>query len=96
MAGPALHLKPWTDQRRVLASEDPGRPARTLAGSHIADLVHLRKAVILCPMCVRKFDGRSVGYITNPDVPFCGARCDGCKEMGMERRLFLHHEHMPK
>lgn len=93
---PALHLKPWTDQRRVLDSEDRGRPARTLAGSHIADLVHLRKTVILCDLCRPKFDNRAVGYVTNPKIPMCSARCDGCKDQGMDRRLFLHHQNLPR
>lgn len=93
---PALHLVPWTDQRRLADQEHRGRPARTLAGSHVSDLVSLRKSVILCSTCLPKFNARAVGYVTSPNIPLCGARCDGCKENGMERRLFLHHQHMPR
>ena len=93
---PALHLVPWTDQRRMADLEDKGRPARTLAGSHISDLVHLRKAVILCSTCLPRWKPEKVGYVTSPRIPMCGARCDGCKENGMGRRMFLHHQHMPR
>lgn len=91
-----LHLLPWTDQRRLADQEFKGRAARTLAGSHVADLVHLRKSVILCSNCQPKFNAKANGYISPKNVPLCGARCDGCKDMGMERRLFLHHQHLPR
>jgi hypothetical protein len=53
----ALHLKPWTEERLARESEDPGRAARTLAGSHIADLAALKKAIILCEGCVKNGRG---------------------------------------
>jgi len=91
-----LQLVPWRDERPLSELEDKGRPARTLAGSHIADLVHLRKGIMLCSTCLPKWNPKSVGYITAPTVPMCGGRCDGCKENGMDRRMFLHHQHMPR
>lgn len=92
----ALHLKPWTEQRIARESEDPGRSARTLAGSHIADLAALKKAIILCDGCARKQGAAPNGYVTNSRIPFCGGKCDGCREIGMDRRLFIHHTNMPR
>lgn len=93
---PALHLKPWTAQRLVARDEYQGRAARTLAGSHISDLVSLRKAVMLCHKCQHKFAASKAGYVTRSSIPYAGGRCDGCKEVGMKRRLYLHHQHLPR
>jgi hypothetical protein len=92
----ALHLNPWTEQRLALESESKGRPVGTLAGSHIADLVALKKTVILCDGCVRKWGSARNGYVTQSRIPFCSANCDGCCEMGTDRRLFLHHSQLPR
>lgn len=95
-AAPALHLKPWTEQRMALASESTGKKSGTTAGSYISDLVSLKKAILLCSSCRPKFDIKSNGYVTQARMPMCGGKCDGCKEMGMGRRLFLHHSQMPR
>lgn len=92
----AVHTKPWTDQRMVLEAEHQGRNARVTAGSHIADLVALKKTILLCHKCSPKFGSAKSGYVTSKNIPFAGARCDGCKEMGMDRRVFLHHANMPR
>lgn len=92
----ALHLNPWTDQRLVADDESTGKKSGQLAGSYIADLVSLRKAVMFCPTCLPKFDSRKAEYVTDPAIPHCIGKCDGCKDMGIERRLFLHHQNMPR
>lgn len=76
--------------------EDRGRAARTLAGSHMADLAHLQKAILLCSTCVRRFDAKSNGYVTDRTMPLAAARCDGCREMGMDRHVFVHSQNMPR
>lgn len=93
---PALHLKPWTEQRMVFESEGGGRSARVSAGSHISDLVSLQKTILLCHKCAPKFSSAKNGYVTNKNIPFACARCDGCKENGMDRRVFIHHSNMPR
>lgn len=80
----------------VLQYEDRGRAERTLAGSHIADLAHLMKTILLCDNCVGKFDAKRNGYVTDRTMPLCAARCDGCREMGMDRHVFLHSQNMPR
>lgn len=92
----ALHLKPWTDQRLTLAAESTGKKSGTTAGSYIADLVSLKKAILLCPACLPKFGAAQNGYVTQSRMPMCGGRCDGCKDNGMDRRLFLHHSQLPR
>lgn len=76
--------------------EDQGRTARTLAGSHIADLVSLKKTILLCSACSPKFNSARNGYVTNRTMPLCVAKCDGCKEPGSDRHVYLHHQNMPR
>lgn len=92
----ALHLNPWTDQRLVLDDESTGKKSGQTAGTYIADLVSLKKTVMLCDNCAPKFDAKRNGYATSPNIPHCIGKCDGCKEMGMERHLFLHQQNMPR
>jgi len=91
----ALHLKPWTPQRLV-SRDEYQRPSGTVAGSHIADMVHLKQAICLCHKCQHKFAATKAGYVTRSNLPFVGGRCDGCNEMGFERRLYLHHKNLPQ
>lgn len=92
----ALHLKPWDDRRLTLAMEHTGRKAGTTAGSYIDDLVAQKKTVILCTGCSPKFASAANGYATRKSMPICAAKCDGCREDGMDRRLFVHHQNMPR
>lgn len=93
---PALHLKPWDDQRLLADSEHTGKKSRVTAGSYIDDLAELRKTITLCSNCSPKFNAASRGYVTERTMPLCTARCDGCKETGGDRRLYLHHRNMPR
>lgn len=90
-----LHLKPWTTQRLAMADLHTGKKSGQMAGTYISDLVTLRKAISLCVDCLPKFNAARNGYVTCKNIPMVGGRCDGCKEDGMERRLFLHHQNMP-
>lgn len=92
----ALHLKPWTDERLTLDDESTGKKSGQMAGTYISDLVALQKTVLLCPTCLPKFDAKRAGYVNAPSMPHCIGKCDGCKDMGIERRLFLHHQNMPR
>lgn len=92
----ALHLTPWTDERLALDDESEGKKFGQLAGSYISDLAALRKAIILCPTCLPKFASAKNGYVTETRMPHCMGKCDGCRDMGMERRIFVHHQQIPR
>lgn len=91
-----LNLIEWTDERLVLDDESAGKKFGQMAGSYIADLVSLRKTIILCPSCLPKFSAAKNGYVTQSRMPLCMGKCDGCRDMGMERRLFVHHQQIPQ
>lgn len=60
---------------------------RTTAGSRIADLVALEKAVSLCPACRPRFNALQADYRTYPNVPQARGTCDGCGEGGVNEIL---------
>jgi hypothetical protein len=91
-----LHLKPWTDQRLTMAMGHTGKKSGQLGGSYISDLVSLKKCITLCVGCSRKFSAASNGYVTDRSIPKCSASCDGCKDMGHDRNVYVHHQNMPK
>jgi hypothetical protein len=64
--------------------------------AHCRSRAALKKAIILCGFCVNKWNAAPNGYVTNSRIPFCGGKCDGCREIGMDRRLFIHHTNMPR
>jgi hypothetical protein len=60
---PALHLKPWTEERLTEASEHTGRKSGQSAGAYVLDLAALQKAILLCDGCVPKFDARRLRWL---------------------------------
>lgn len=94
---PYLHLVPWTEERVTQASEHQGRKAGTTAGSFIDDLAELKKSIVLCQSCAPKFrNARVRGYTIKHGLPLVSGRCDGCKDEGRDRILFIHHQNMPR
>ena len=64
------------------------------AGGWIADLVDLKKAIMLCFLCMRKFDWKKNGYVPRKAVPGYNhvlANCDACLSWG-RAKLFLPRE----
>lgn len=64
--------------------KDPGRPDLITPGGYIYDLAALKKAILLCWKCSRKFNYQSVGYEkVEPVIPgynYVISTCDGCKK----------------
>lgn len=60
-----------------------------LAGTRVLDYAALGKAILLCGMCVHKFDAARHGYVTKRDLPFARSTCDGCRRFDPQCRLFL-------
>lgn len=76
-----LPKSPTRNDRLRNAIGQRGAPRKMLAGSWIADLAALGKAIVLCNMCERKFNPRSVGYASKqlwPGATFVIGDCDGC------------------
>lgn len=72
-----------------------GRPVRTLPGSHVADLVSLGKAVVLCVHCESKFAHNRHGYERRTVVPsadYVIGDCDGCRNRNARCTLYLKRE----
>lgn len=88
-----IHAKEyWTAPRRLWASVDTGRKPGRLPGGHVGDIADLKKAVMLCPSCVGKFNPKSHGYVTKSNLPFVRGKCDGCKSYMQRGHLFVHHK----
>ena len=69
-----------------------GRPEKTLPGSHVADLVALGKAIVLCGRCEGKFDHKRHGYASRKVAPYQSwivGDCDGCKAIQARCVLYL-------
>lgn len=79
-----------TRQQTARLAEDPGRKSGRLAGGHVADMVALDRAVMLCATnCAGKFNAKAARYATRPSIPFAIGRCDGCGQMHPQNRLFV-------
>lgn len=79
----------WGIQDVLKSQEDPGRKKGKPSGSYIDDLVALKKAVILCDLCVRKFNAKKAGYEKPSRFSTVRGKCDDCREMGFGT-LFVH------
>jgi hypothetical protein len=81
-----------TPRARLAAIQWQGRNIRLVAGSHIADMAHLGKAITLCKYtCERKFDAKKYDYIKATLHPFSDgviADCDGCRSKMVPANLF--------
>lgn len=77
-------------RRRSVPREAPGRPVGHPEGSWIADLVALRKAIILCRTCDHRFDPDRHHYYKDRKFPFVQGRCDGCRQFAYQGRLHIH------
>lgn len=67
-----------------------GAPTKTMRGTWISDLAALGKAIVLCEMCVRKWDPARHGYESKdifPGQKFVLGECDAC---GVQCQGTLH------
>jgi hypothetical protein len=67
----------------------PGRKIGGTHGSWISDLVELKKSIVLCHACTRKFDHKKNNYYKQCEFPHVLGKCDACKNFG-KGDLFLH------
>jgi len=70
--------------------------ARLLAGTRVGDMVALKRAIALCPMCINKFDVRRNGYVQRPTMPFVRGKCDGCRQHSDQNHFLFHKDAMPQ
>ena len=77
-----VHRNWNTPVNLVKSAEAAGKPVRLVAGSWIADLCALRKAVMLCEgKCTRRWNAEAYGYErVKPCMNHTTAngQCDGC------------------
>lgn len=81
----------WTPQARLNAGQSPGRRPGRLSGGHVADLSDLKKAILLCPSCLPKFNRLKAEFVGKRNLPVVQGRCDGCDQFVPDGRLLVHH-----
>lgn len=86
-----LMPRQWTVADKLKSIEDPGKPARRIAGGYCADLAALRKAIVLCSFCAHKFNYKGAHYRREADFHAVG-RCDGCKAHDIRCTLYVADE----
>src|SRR3990167_11314004 len=79
-------------RKRMLRSWEgrPGPGPKRAPGGWIADLAALGKAVVLCQLCVNRWEPKKYGYQRRrlvPYTPFVFRACDGC---GRLNQCVLH------
>jgi len=84
-----VQLEKTPKGRAKLAHRKGGKPRGRLAGSHIADLAILGKAIILTPDEAKRFNARAYGYSTNPQIPCVTGYSDASGELTSRGILFL-------
>lgn len=92
----AVHTTDWNaPKNRLRRNEHKGRPLRLVAGSWLADLVSLKKAITLCRGCMNKFDHNAHHYTPRtitPSHPMVVSDCDGCRAKYVMCKLYRHEE----
>jgi hypothetical protein len=90
----------WTKLDRLKAALAPGRKATVSPGSHLHDLISLRKTVLMCPSCNYKFQQIYKRY-NYRKTPFdADATCDDCKQGSLSAKVYcpeeyFNHHHAP-
>ena len=79
--------KYWTPKRMAKQAESSGRKTAQLTGTHIDNLIQLRRVLTLSPEAARKFGhprGRSqaerAGYVIKKSIPVARSWCDASGE----------------
>ena len=86
----------YETQRRLQSLVAPGRRIGSVAGSYVTDLAEIQQAIILCWACEDKWKKIAKRYqyeARNQYNKIYGGvhgMCDGCREPGAQRRLYLH------
>lgn len=79
--------------RLLKAAEDKGRKAGKPAGSHIGDLVDLRKSIVLCPSCTSGFNAKKARYYRQREYAYVQGNCDNCR-LFQNCSFFIPDEHV--
>lgn len=79
-------------RKRASFAQSHVGPRRKTAGSHIADLVALKKAVLLSPDAARKFNAERVDYVRHPTAPIARGLCDATGVFCERGILFVPRE----
>lgn len=100
MTAPRRHLVRVRKVRVPLqALEGKGRGVGKPAGSWVTDLAELRQQIMLCGVCDGKFRGSEQRYGYHRDKKWHKiyggviGRCDGCREPGHGRRMYVHESY---
>jgi len=66
-----------------------GRRLGKPIGSHIIDLVDLKKAIVLCPNCQFGFNPKFHKYHKWTKTTFIMGECDACKQYANQAFMFI-------
>jgi len=82
--------KKYTRIDHMRNAEAQGRKRGKPVGSHVIDLADLKKAIVLCPMCVRGFDVKKHHYVQHRTIPYVQGQCDACRNHSTRAFMFVH------
>ncbi len=82
-----LIRKEYSKLDHIKRVETKGNHRGRTAGSYVLDLADLKKAIVLCDQCRRKFNAR--GYVAHKTIPRVTGQCDACKLIGVNN-MYVH------
>lgn len=82
--------RPETARRRFQAAASGGRRVGAVVGSYVSDLAALRKTIMLCALCVHRFNPRRYQYEPWRRDLYAVAACDDCRATTHGTRIFIH------
>lgn len=75
--------------------EYQGRKLGGTAGSHMDDMVALKKAIILCFSCLHRFgEPRRKNYYKDRRFGYVNGKCDDCRKHYNRAALLIHEEYL--
>ena len=81
--------KKYTKLDHMKRVETQGKHVGRTSGSYVLDLVDLKKTVVLCDLCRRKFNARAYRYVQHYTIPRVQGQCDACKRIGIND-MYVH------
>jgi len=82
--------KKYTTIDHVRRVEAQGRKRGKPIGSYIIDLADLKKAIVLCPLCVKGFNPKKHHYVQHRAAPIVQGQCDACRNHVPRAFMFIH------
>ena len=86
--------KVWKYRGEKTLREAPGRPMGKPHGTHISDMVDLRKVILLCWRCQPRFFYKRAKYYKDLVFTHTTGKCDACKEFEPRAQAYYPEERL--